>query len=236
MRKPTKKTSHSMLYRILGIAILCVALVTLSYNVTLAWFMDESTTTNKPNIVVIGTIDLEVNTNFNFYNLALAPDTYYTDGIVDGESVSYATTLKTADSNDIKDIYVRAKFTTNREELTLYFNGNLLEVGTTYSSGIANKGNWYYNEFVDENDDGTPESGDGYYYYIGSVTTTEITFNAGYHVDNTLNNDKAGDPVTIDFIFESLQKPYGAYLAEWSSAPQIFKDFAAADSGVSTLD
>ena len=166
--------------------------------------------------------------------MVLAPDTYYTDNIEDGNSVSYATTVKISNRNDIKDIYVRAKFMTNRDELTLYFDNNLLSTDATYSSGIV--GNWYYNEAIDSDNDGNIDSGDGYYYYIGSVFTNDVIFNAGYHVDNTLNNDKAKAPVTIDFVFESLQKPYGAYLAEWSTAPQIFKDFASSDSGVSSLD
>ena len=234
MKKKSKKFVLSPIYRVIGILVLCVSLITLSYNVTLAWFMDESVTSNAPNVLVIGTVDLEVSTNFNFYNLVLAPDTYYTSNIEDGEEVSYATTIKTSTKNNVADIYVRAKFETNRSELTMYFDGNLLASDTEYTSAIL--GNWYYNAIIDEDNDGTPESGDGYYYYIGSVSTDPITFNAGYHVDNTLNNDKAKDPVTIDFTFESLQKPYGAYLAEWTKAPQIFKDFAASDSGVNTLD
>lgn len=234
MNKSSKKTNMTLMYRIIGIAVLCVSLVMVSYNVTLAWFMDESVTSNSPNVLLIGTVDLEVNTNFDFYNLALAPDTYYTSGVIDGENVSYATTIKTTTKNDVRDIYVRAKFITSLPQLSIYFDGNLLQSDETYDSSAV--GNWYYNEAKDTNGDGTTDTGDGYYYYIGSVDTTAITFNAGYHVNNSISNEIAKDQVTIDFIFESIQKPYGAYIAEWPNAPQIFKDFAAADSGVSSLD
>jgi hypothetical protein len=160
-------------------------------------------------------VDLNVKTNFNYYNLVLAPDTIYTENIEDGKTVSYATKLSTSVKNDVGNIYVRAKFTTNRSELSLYFNN--LTTDTVYTSSA--NGKWVYNE------------SDEYYYYIGSVGTTEITFNAGYYVDNTLDNSDAGDEVEIDFVFESIQRPYGAYHAVWATAPAIFDTFASADSG-----
>lgn len=220
MNKATKTTRSRLIYQILGICLLCILLVAMTYNVTLAWFSDESTTsTGDPNILVVGTVDLDVTTSFNFYNLALAPDTTYLSGNINGEEVSYATKLKTAESNDISSIYVRVKFTVvNRPELTLYFSENRLTTDTEYSLDSANR--WYYNEE------------DGYYYYIGSVGDEEIIFNDGYHVDNTLNNEIAGEPVDFGFEFEAIQRPYGAYIALWPTAPDVFNDFASSDTTI----
>jgi hypothetical protein len=227
MYKPPKKASNMLkLYQTVGIILLCILLAVVSYGVTLSWFVDESITSNgKPNILVVGTVDLTVETNFNFYNLVLAPDTLYKNNIEDGQNESYATRIRTSDENDVQTIYVRAKFTTNRTELTLHFDN--LTTATTYTSSELNK--WVYN------------SADGYYYYLGEVGTSEIIFNSGYYVDNTLHNAPAGPnvlnapnakaDVEINFVFESIQRPYGAYDAVWTTAPAIFDAFAKANSG-----
>jgi len=158
---------------------------------------------------------LSVETHFNFYNLVLAPDTLYTENIEDGKAVSYATRIRTSNDNDTGTIYVRAKFTTNRPELTLHFNK--FTDATTYNDDL--EGYWCYN------------SSDQYYYYLGEVGSTDIIFNSGYYVDNTLNNSKANADVEINFVFESIQRPYGAYHAVWKSAPGIFDSFASSNSG-----
>lgn len=213
-----KKKVAKRLYQVIGIAILCVLVIFTSYNVTSAWFMDESITSNgKPNIMIVGTVDLSVKSNFNFYNLVLAPDTYYTTYTENGVPRSYGTYLTTSEDNDVKTIYVRGKFYTNRSELTLHFEGNTT-TGTTYSSS-RDLNKWYLHT-------------DGYYYYIGSIGTTPVEFNAGYHIDNTLRNETAYEDVTLEFVFESIQRPYGAYHALWDTAPTIFKQFASADTGV----
>lgn len=218
MKNLPKKHSFKRLYQVLGIILLCFTLVYASYSITTAWFMDDSVTSNgEPNILVIGTVDLEVNTDFNFYNLVLAPDTYYTSYIENGETRTHATFLKTSEKNDVRSIYVRAKYTTNRPELTLYFDGNITTNANYDASVDLNK--WYLHT-------------DGYYYYIGSIGTEDIMFNAGYHTDNTINNDKAYDDVTLEFVFESIQRPYGAYKAVWEGAPTIFNEFAFADTGI----
>lgn len=230
MKYTPKKFGAKKIYHLLGIVLLCIVLVVTAVSFTSAWFMDESkTSTGAPNILLIGTVDLEVNTNFNFYNLVLAPDTDYINGTEDGKSVSYATTLKTSSKNDAGAIYVRAKFETNRPELSLIFGSNIT-TDTIYNPDLHKDKKWYYNALVDEDNDGVYDSGDGYYYYIGSVGTTAITFNTGYHVDNTLNNSVAGEDVTINFIFESIQRPYGAYTVWENTAPEIFKSFANGDS------
>lgn len=229
MHKAPKTTRSRLIYQILGICLLCILFVSITYTVTLAWFMDESTTsTGEPdvNVLVVGTVDLDVTTNFNFYNLALAPDTTYLSGEINGETVSYATKLKTSDNNDIGNVYVRVKFTVeNRPELTLYFGEDRLTTETEYNSQSA--GRWYYNAEIDENDDGVVDSGDGYYYYIGSVGSEEVIFNDGYHVSNSLHNGIAGEPVNFGFEVEAIQRPYGAYTALWTTAPAVFNDFAS---------
>lgn len=218
-----QKSSHKVI-KILGLFLLCVAVIVGSYQVTSAWFIDESVTSNgKPNINVIGTIDLDVITNFDFYNLALAPDTIYT---TDQNSDDIGTYIGTSTKNNIKDIYIRTKFTTNRSELTLFFDGNLTSKTTFDPDDDTLEDKWVYNET------------DGYYYYLGAVGSTKIKFNTGYKVDNTLNNapttNNAGEEVDINMLFEAIQRPYGAYKYDtsWSTAPEIFKDFAAYDSGV----
>ncbi len=218
MQIAPKKKRISRIYQVIGIALLCVLTVYLSYTATSAWFLDESITSNgKPNIMVIGTVDLDVRSNFNFYNLVLAPDTYYTTYTENGVPRSYGTYLTTSEDNDVQTIYVRTKFTTNRTELTLHFEGNITTSTNYNAANDLNK--WYLHT-------------DGYYYYIGSIGTTPVEFNAGYHIDNTLRNEIAYDEVTLEFVFESIQRPYGAYKALWETAPTIFKQFALGDTGV----
>lgn len=203
------------LFQILGTFLLCVALILTSYKVTTAYFMDESVTSNgEPNIEIIGTVDLDVTTYFNFYNLVLAPDSIYTHY----RGVDYATTFRTSEENDTETIYVRVHFETNREELTLYFEGNTT-TRTSYDSTQDHE-KWYYN------------ASDDYYYYLGEVGVDDIEFNAGYQVDNTLINAKASADVSLYFMFESIQRPYGAYKAVWETAPAIFNEFARQNSGV----
>ena len=214
MKEPKKITK---VYQILGTLLLCIALVLLSYNVTSAWLLDESKTSNgTPYIKVIGTIDMVVTTNFDFYNLALAPDTIYE---TDQNGTDIGTYIRTSTDNNIREIYVRVKFTTNRSELSLYFDGNFT-TETVYDEDIENA--WVYNDV------------DGYYYYLGGVGSNDVQFNAGYKVNNSLHNGVADSDVTISMVFDAIQRPYGAYKADedWLSAPDIFKDFAAYDSGV----
>lgn len=202
------------IYQILGIVLLCVSLIALTYSFTTSWFRDSSTTSNgEPNVSIIGTIGLDVTTNFNFYNLALAPDTTYT---LDKDNKDIGTYVKTSEDHNIDGAFVRIKFETNRSEVTLYFNGNTTS-SSTYSSSDKNK--WVYN------------SSDGYYYYLGSVKETNIQFNAGYSVDNTLNNEKANATVVFSFKVEAIQRQYGAYKAVWTTAPEIFNSFALSETG-----
>ncbi len=218
MYKAPKKHTSTRLYQVIGILLLCVLSVYLSYTVTTSWFLDESITSNgKPNIMIIGTVDLNVQSNFDFYNLVLAPDTYYTTYMDQGVERSYGTYLTTSEDNDVKTIYVRAKFYTNRDELTLHFVNNITTSTSYTAASDLNK--WYLHT-------------DGYYYYIGSIGTTPVEFNAGYHVDNTLRNEIAYEEVTLEYTFESIQRPYGAYHALWETAPTIFNQFASADTGV----
>ena len=123
----------------------------------------------------------------------------------------------------IDNIYVRVKFTCNRPELSLYFLNPLVDNSITiFTSDLAGK--WVYS-FEDTDSDGVEDT--GYYYYLGGVGSEEITFNNGYKVNNTLNNLVAGEPVDMSIVVEALQSPYGAYLAEWGKAPDVFKSGAA---------
>lgn len=230
MYKAPKKKNTKRWYHIIGIALLCVLTVYLSYSVTVAWFLDESVTSNgKPNIMVIGTVDLDVQSNFKFYNLVLAPDTYYTTYTENGVPRSYGTYLTTSENNDTKTIYVRCKVeivVPAPAELTLYFinqqtqQSNLTSGdGTSYQESRDHE-KWFYNDK------------DGYYYYIGSIGTEEVEFNSGYHVNNALWNDIAYGDVSITMTFESIQRDYGAYDAIWGDdAPKVFTDFAKLDTG-----
>ena len=219
MKKPSK---FRFLY-VIAVIILCIGVVVGSYTATLAWFTDESiTSTGDVDILIVGTIDLDVTTNFDFYNLALAPDTIYT---TDQNGSDIGTYIKTSAKNNIRDVYIRVRFETNRSELTLYFTEGQVTTTTTYSSSLNNK--WFYN------------SADGYYYYLGKVgNTVPVLFNAGYKVDNTLNNapdtNNAGEDVDITIVVDAIQRPYGAYKSDtdWATAPEVSKDFCAADSGV----
>ena len=52
-------------------------------------------------------------------------------------------------------------------------------------------------------------------------------------MDNTLYNAKANANVEMNFYIEGLQKDYGAYKAEWSTAPTIFNSYAFNKTGFS---
>ena len=212
MKANVNKTKKG-LYQLLGIVLLCFVIIILSYNFTYAWFRDSSETSSDPEVTIIGKIDLDVKTNFKISNLALAPDTSYTQ---DSSGNSLATTIKTTDEHNIDGAFVRVKFVCNRSEISLIFNNNIT-TSADYTDGDEEK--WYYN------------SSDGFYYYIGILDSDEITFNNGYFVDNTLYNAKAGADVEMNFYIEGLQKGYGAYKAEWSTAPTIFNSYAFNKTG-----
>ncbi len=209
-----KDTIWGLIFRTTFVSLLFVAVISLFVNPTSSWFRDITVTSNEPTLLVVGTIRLETVTNFNYYNLTLAPDTIYTR---DNSNSDIATYVRTHSDNDILDVFVRIKFITNRSELTLYFADGQTTTASSYSSACNNK--WYYN------------SADQYWYYIGTINQTYTKFNAGYAVDNTLTNAKANAPVEITFIFEGLQKPYGAYHTEWPNAPAVFTGYASTVTG-----
>lgn len=218
MRK-TNKRSIKLAYQVLGILFLCVSLIVLTYRVTLAWFQDTSTTSNGvPSVEVIGTIDVDVrvgnNNAFEFDNMTLAPDTLYYNPTPNGTDIDYATYIKAGTNNNIGNIYVRVKYTCNRDEISLYFDE---------SDGESK---WVYN-FEDTDNDDVADT--GFYYYLGSVGEDEIVFNDGYRVNNKLHNGIAGSAVNMSIIVEAIQRPYGAYVAEWPNAPEEFVNFAAGD-------
>ena len=208
--------NKNRLYQFFGIALLCFAIIMLTYNTTYSWFRDKSVTSNSPEVTIIGTIALDVTTNFKLDNLVFAPDTVYTTVASSGESL--ATRIKTSDKHDIDGAFVRVKFTSNRSELTLHFGSNVT-TSSDYTNSATDENKWYYNSI------------DGFYYYIGTVSSTNITFNSGYAIDNTLYNAKESAPVELSFYVEGLQKQYGAYLEEWPTAPTIFKTYARQKTG-----
>lgn len=225
MQKNFKKNDKRKVYQIFGILLLCFALVSIFSYSTVSWLMDQSTTSNgEPNIVLVGTLDLDVTTNFKFKNLALAPDTTYT---TDQSGEDIATYIKTSTLHDIDGAYVRIRFTTTRKNvgdssyidnsdlLSLYFVGNLT-TATTYSDSTKNK--WFYN------------SSDNYYYYIGGIYSSNIMFNRGYKTSNTMQNIYADADVRLEFIVESIQRQYGASAEVWNTAPQIFKTMVTTES------
>ena len=227
---------QTLLYQIFGMALLAIAVVVLVFNSTVAWFRDSSTTSNgSPNIKIIGTIALDVTTNFNLYNLTLAPDTVY---LLDKSGADIGTYLNTnnkdvvgkdpADKHNIDGCLVRIKFTskfnrlkeadgfTPREftNLSLYFTTAPLEVATssTTFSEATHLNKWLY--------DGE------YYYYLGIVDKTTVTFNNGYKIDNKLTNDISNEPVDLEFTVEAIQRQYGAHEEMWEDSPALFKSFA----------
>lgn len=218
------KGERSRIYQVIGICLLCIAFAMMT-GVTLSWFLDQSETSNGvPNITLIGTLELEVTTNFNFYNLSLQPDYTYT---VDKISQPIGTYVKTKSGSKIHDIdgaFVRIKYTTERklsgasewvdnlDLLTLHFADDKFTTSTTYSQSVKNR--WVYN------------SADGYYYYLGSIFTDFIEFNKGYTTSYKIGNEYKNAQVKIHFLVESIQRQYGAYSETWPTAPKIFDDFA----------
>ena len=225
MKKDFETKSKFNIYTIVVAIVLCMIALTVFSTQTLSWFMDESTTSNgEPDITLIGTLDLDITTNFKFKNLSLAPDTIYT---LDQDGQDISTYLKTSDNHNIDGAYVRIKFTTTRKDpgtdsfvdnkdlFDLYFDSNLT-TNTTYSDAVKNK--WFFN--VD----------DGYYYFIGGIYSTNIMFNKGYKTTNLMQNTNADAEVTIKFQVETVQRQYGASGDLWNTAPQIFKSMAEIES------
>lgn len=220
--KLAHKNQKTRIYQIIGICLLCVLLIYLAINTTLAWFVDDSTTSNgSPNITKIGTLKLDVQTNFNFYNLTLQPDYTYD---VDKEGNPIGTYVRTnSTEHDIDGAFVRIKYTTRRKVegssvwvdnldlLTLHFDGNKT-TNTSYTSADKNK--WVYN------------STDNYYYYLGSVFNDFVEFNKGYTTSYKIGNEFKNAQVEIDLVVESIQRQYGAYHEVWNTAPAIFNTFA----------
>lgn len=212
-----QKSKFDYGYYIILVALILVAFVWGVVRVTTSWFEDESTTSNPDSsVAVIGTLDLDITTNFDFRNLVLAPDTTY---LLDKNNKDIGTYIKTSEEHNIDGAYVRVRFTSTRPELTLHFAGNYTTTNA-YTSATENK--WFYN------------ASDDFYYYIGYIDDNDTQFNAGYYVDNTLNNSKAGEPCKITLYFESIQRQYGASASDesWQSAPQIFKDFVEKDGEI----
>lgn len=199
------------------IVLLCVAIIGTFTQVTLSWLMDTSTTSSNNNYMLVGTVDLDVETNFNFRYMALAPDTEY---LVDTSGNSMETTIKTSAKHTADGAYVRIKFECDRDELTLLFADNKITntTATTYSASFSNR--WIYN------------TGDQYYYYLGYVAGTAVQFNMGYYVDNTLVNSKSGEDCNVHFTIEAIQRQYGASNATWTTSPAIFKSFVTTDEGI----
>lgn len=211
-----QKSKFNYFTYIVVVLLLLVAFVWGVIRVTTSWLEDTSTTSNPdPSVSVIGTLDLDITTNFNLRNLVLAPDTTY---LVDKDGQDIGTYIKTSEAHNIDGAYVRVRYTSTRPEITLHFDSNKFTTATSYSSGEEKK--WVYNE------------SDDFYYYLGCVDDIGTQFNAGYYVDNTLYNDKAGEPCQITLYFETIQRQYGASAdanGDWITSPTIFKDFVLQD-------
>lgn len=206
------KNKNKRIYQILGVCLLCIAIVYLVYDVTAAWFLDSSTTSNgDANITIIGTLELDVQTNFNFYNLSLQPDyTYEVDK--EGNAIGTYVRTKSPDHN-VDGAFVRIKYTTRRkvEGSTEWVdNSDLLML--YFHPDMAAK--WVYN------------SADDYYYYLGSVFTDYVEFNKGYTTSYKIGNEYKNAQVEIDLQVESIQRQYGAYDKVWPTAPAAFDNFA----------
>lgn len=213
----------------LALLILCFSFVVLMINTTIAWFTDESTTSNGGmDITLVGTLSLDVTTNFNFKNLALAPDKIYETDYLGQDIGTY---IKTSLNHDISGAYVRIKFQTvrrnvgesqfidNSDLFDLYF-GEPDDTNLTTSTAFSDDEltNWYYN------------SSDDYYYYIGAVMDTNVTFNRGYKTTNRMTNVERDAEVRIFLTVESVQRQYGAYLEVWgNTVPTIFHEWAEVD-------
>lgn len=213
----------------LALLVLCFSFVVLMINTTIAWFTDESTTSNGMNITLIGTLALDVTTNFNFKNLALAPDKIYETDYLGNDIGTY---IKTSHNHDISGAYVRIKFQTIRKNIgssgfidntdlfNLYFGEHEdTNITTSNSFSVDELDKWYYND------------ADGYYYYIGAVMDTYVTFNRGYKTTNRMTNVERDAEVRIYLTIESIQRQYGAYKEVWPSAtrPAIFTEWAEYD-------
>ena len=220
------KDNRSKVQRLYLYIVICISFVVLLINTTVAYFMDQSTTSNDGvKLIVIGTLDLDVTTNFNFQNLALAPDTLY---LIDHQGEDIGTYIKTSDDHDVYGAYVRVRFTTKRQNvgdsedrdnldlLNLYFTPDEVTTNTSYSEG-SDKDKWFYN------------ATDNYYYYIGAVEDQFVRFNTGYKTSNYMTNVERNAPVEIEILVESIQRQYDAYADVWTTAPTIFNEWAVKD-------
>ncbi len=218
MKFTVEKKTNYLLHSAVAL-LLVLAIIWSVFTFTSSWLRDESITSNPdPSVSVIGTIDLDITTNFQLRNLVLSPDTTY---LIDKNGEDIGTYIKTSEKHNIDGAYVRVKYTCDIPELTLYFVDNYTTTNSYATpSVVTNK--WYYNE------------ADGFYYYIGYIDDNRTRFNAGYYVDNTIDNTRAGVDCSVSLYFETIQRQYGASASDsdWLTSPQVFKDFVEYDSSI----
>ena len=225
------KNGYKLIFMIVAV-ISCMMIVC---EVALAWYMSTAFTDNSDSgVKVIGTIDLEVKYDFSFYNDALSPDTYYLQNKNnDGPA---RTTIKTTDSNNIDEVFVKVKFITDTKQLSLFFDGNLIPSSITeYNDDTKAQclNNWYNASYTEVDKGEGVKHYEYIYYYIGLVGSTEVTFNEGFYVNNHIDNSYAKDDVYIKMEIYGLQSQYGAYLEaeDWLDAPAVFTAFASNPTG-----
>ena len=219
-------------YKLAFIIVAVISCILMIGEISLAWFMSDAFTDNSGDSVkVIGTIDLEVKYDFSFYNDALSPDTYYLQNKTNDNPTK--TTVKTTDKNNIDLVFVKIKFITDTEQLTLYFENNLITAGITEYDEDTCLNKWFLNNYA------MIDKGEGVvhheyeYYYIGLVGNVEVQFNKGFYVSNHIDNSFAKKDVYIKMEVYGIQSQYGAYIYEddWKDSPEIFQSYAAEVTG-----
>lgn len=127
----------------------------------------------------------------------------FADNVVAPKAIytNMPTTIKLSEKHTTQTALIRVKFTTNSDKFALY--------GVDTTKWISNV-----------------ESGETYYYYMGLLSSDEITFNTGYHMVGNVTNADVGSNINYTFTIYGLQSQYKAYQSEWANAPSAWMTWA----------
>ncbi len=193
--------------KIVSLLIIIVLSFLIFYFVTYSWF-GESEVGSK--VVVIGDIELVVETELAFPNDLLEPNKIYEN---------MPTTITCAEGTD--EAFIKVKLETDYKVKSKNADGELVDTHVikpvlfvSDEMTAQGKQSWYHSEI------------DDYYYYVGYIGPDIVaTFNTGMVVTNDINNIDRNQPVNIKITICAIQRHFKSYEfePEWAYAPAEWK-------------
>lgn len=188
--------------KVVSLLIVVVLSFLIFYFLTSAWFGESEVGTK---VVIMGEVNLEVETNLKFPNDVLEPNKIYDN---------METTIKCAQGTD--DAFIKIKIETDYQVLGSHVMFPILYVKPEHEA--EGKNSWIYNEI------------DDCYYYVGFVSSeVQAIFNTGIVITNDINNIDKSQPVKITITVYAIQRHFQSYVPddtepEWEFAPELWKE------------